>query len=212
MAVKFADYIKNHEWTFKIECEHADIRLCDPTMEKIQAWKEFPQNKNFTELSRYIQFMYQKNSPLVPKFRDVKKRREVAIEESGLKGKIAECVLLMTDVSDSDKDPYKFSMVVDMILGFLMFQNDKLWTRICIHESLFLEYSKILMTGIKTVNSDKDLVAATNAKKVTRSEFNDVGIELEALYEKFFNGDKEIVEKIKEDYRFTPENISRKIS
>lgn len=212
--LEFADYIKNHKWTFAIDSEHRDIRLSDKSMEVIESWKKFPSNKNFSEISRYIQFMYQKDSPLVSKFRDVKARRRAAITESGLTGDLAECILSMTDptgLEDKDKDKLKFGQIVAMIVDFLMYQNDRLWARICIHESLFVEYSNVAMTGIKTVNNDKDLVAATNAKETTRKALNSVGEELDALYEKFLNHDTELEEVVKEQYRFTPEGISKKI-
>jgi len=181
-------------------------------MNEIESWKKFPSGKNFDEIALYIMFMYQKDSPLVKKFSDVTKRREEAIKESGISGQMAESLKYMSiDPGEKDKpNPLKktFDQIIKMIVDFLMYQNDVDWSVICLLESLFVEYSTILITGISNVNNDKDLVAATNAKKVTREELMRVKDDLKQLKNEFYNGDTELIDVVEKKIRFTPEGIS----
>lgn len=207
-----ATTLKDHKWIFNIKCEHRDLRLSDDRMNEIESWKKFPSGKNFDEIALYIMFMYQKDSPLVKKFSDVTKRREEAIKESGISGQMAESLKYMSiDPGEKDKpNPLKktFDQIIKMIVDFLMYQNDVDWSVICLLESLFVEYSTILITGISNVNNDKDLVAATNAKKVTREELMRVKDDLKQLKNEFYNGDTELIDVVEKKIRFTPEGIS----
>lgn len=211
--MELATYLKEHKWVFNIECEYNNLRLCnEKMMEELKSWKDF-KGKNFNEIALYILFMYQKDSPLVKKFSDVKKRREEAIKESGLDGELAESLQLMCiDPGEKDKpNPLKktFDQIIKMIVDFLMYQGDVDWSLICILESLFVEYSTILITGISNVNNDKDLVAATNAKKVTREELMRVKDDLKQLKNEFYNGDMDLADVAEKKLRWTPEGISK---
>jgi|GEM_PF-2025017 len=208
-----ATNLKAHKWLFNIDGEHRDFRLSDKRIEDIKSWKDYPNNKQFNEIMLYILFMYQEDSPIVKKFSgDLGKRREEAIKESGLSGELAECMQLMTvDPGGEIENPMKkiFDKVIKMILDFLMYQGDIDWANICIFESLFLEYSTILMKGISNVKNDKDLVAATNAKKVTLEEYMKVTEALKETKNRFYNGDTSLQAVAEKKMRFTPEGISK---
>jgi len=210
--MELATYLKDHKWIFNIECDFKDFRLCDKRIENIKSFKEFPPNKDFNEILLYILFMYQKDSPLVKKYTsDLKKRREEAVKESGLEGGMAECLTLMTvEPGEDSENPLKktFDKVVKMILEFLMYQGDLDWANICVFESLFLEYSTILLTGISNVKNDKDLVAATNAKKITMEEYMKVSEALKETKNRFYNGDSDLQNVAEKKMRFTPEAIA----
>lgn len=211
--MELATYLEKHKWIFNITCEHADLRLCDKRMETIKSWKDFPSGKGFNEIALYIMFMYQLDSPLVKKFPELNKRREEAIKESGLHGEMAECLKTMTIDSEVEgkSNPLKkvFTKAIDMIMGFLMYQGDIEWASICIYESLFVEYSATLLTGISNVKNDKDRVAAVNAKKVTMEEYMKVKDALKEAKNRFYNGDSDLQDVVEKKNKFNPESISK---
>ncbi len=208
--MELATFIKEAKFTFDISNPSLDLRLCDTRMEEIPSWKDYPskkydyeddsgkkvRNKNprnaFNGIVLYIVFLYDKKSPFHKKFQDTKKKKEEVIRESGIS----------VDIDNEE--------VLDMSVDFLMYQNDKLWTEICVHESLFAEYTGILLKPMNE-SKDKDLIAATNAKQKTREEFSSIRVKLESLYLEFFGGDKELLEKAQKTSRFKPENIGRVI-
>ncbi len=206
--MELATFIKEAKFTFDIDDPKLDFRVQDARMEEIPSWKEYPskkydheddsgkkvKNKNprnaFNGIVLYIMFLYDKKSPFHKKYQDLKKKRDEAIKESGIS----------VDVNNEE--------VLDMTVDFLMYQNDKMWTEICVHESLFSEYTGILLKPMNE-SKDKDLIAATNAKQKTREEFSSIRVKLDSLYLEFFGGDKDLLEKAQKTSRFKPESISR---
>jgi hypothetical protein len=209
--MQLATSITEAKFRFGISENEMDLRLSAKDMEDIPSWKDYPSkkyswtddkgkkhpNRNprnaFNKIAMYILFLYDKNSPFHKKHQDIKKKKEMAILESGISPELV----------DNEE-------VLEMTVDFLMFQNDKLWTEIVVHESLFSEYTGILLKPMNEAK-DKDLVAATNAKQKTREEFSNVRVHLEKLYNEFYLGDKEVLEKANKNSKLSPESISKAI-
>lgn len=198
--MKLPDYISNHKfhWDIVGADDTRDFRNVFKDMEDLKSWKKDPPGGQFNEIVKYILFMYDKGTPFTRKFNDLNKRKEAAVKFSGLEGKVK------TEMLNLSNDHH-----VDMIVDFLMLQGDKLWAVICIHENLFAEYSGVLLKNIELINNDKDLVAGTNLKEKTRESLIKVQVELESLYNKFYNHDVELQETVQKKVRMTPEMISK---
>ena len=145
------DYIKNTEFVFDISSLEHDLRITNPKMEEMPSWKKHKNSKDFNGKVLYILFMYDKKSPFIKKFPDLETRRKNAINESGIEESI------VTEMTDK--------LFVSMISEFLRYQNDRLWALICMNESIFLQYSNILMQTTDDVRGDKDLVQTIKLKE-----------------------------------------------
>lgn len=156
-----------------------------------------PQNKreDFNPIVRYILFMYDKKSPLHKKFLNISSKKANAIELSGIKEELIE----------NDE-------VIDMIVEFLAYQNDKLWAVICTNENLFLEYMAVLNTRLDNFNTDKDIVGTLKIKEEVRKYLDSLRLSLDAQYEEFYSGDKDLKEKVEKTRRLRPETVSMKLS
>lgn len=188
-----ADFVAKSEFVFDIlphiGCK--DYREVVPSILEIP-WFEYYEGDNFNSILNYILLMYDKGSLLVEKQKNVAERKKIAIMESGIR----------EDFVDSDE-------MIEMISAFLRYQNDKLWTLICVNEAMFQEYSEIVITKLDRVNNDKDLITAITTKEKVREYMDKTRKDLEAYLNEFYAGDKELEEIHQKMVRFSPESISR---
>jgi hypothetical protein len=192
--------------------EGTDYRRSSPDLEEIPAWKNFPDKKyeviedgkvivkankksDFNSIVRYISFFYDKKSPFHKNFNNIAVKKQKAIEFSGI-----------------DEKLLKHDEIIEMIVGFLLHQNNKLWAVIMTNENLFLEYMQVLNTKLENFNSDKDIVETLTKKEKVRGFFETLCSDLDVQYNRFYNGDKDLQEEIQKKKRFTPESISKKLS
>jgi len=211
------DLIKNTNLIFPLQqcekpgCNHAVYKLCFPDMERMPSWDKYP-NKAFQEKDKdgkiikssnkradfnaiveYILLAYDKKSPLIAKFQSFEKRRDVALSESKM-----------------PKDLLNHDEITAMIVDFLMYQNDKLWTLIVTNENIFIEYIHVLNTKTSDL-SDKDVAQTLTNREKIREYLGKITTDLELLYEKFYNGDRDLQEVVeKKRVRFTPEGIANR--
>lgn len=169
-----------------------DYRKRIPEINDIPWW-EYYEGKHFNEIVNYTLLMYDKGSLLVEKQKNISERKKIAVEESGIPEEILE-----------DED-----MMLNMISSFLRFQNDKLWTLICVNEAMFQEYSEIVLTKLDRVNNDKDLITAVTTKEKVREYMDKTRRDLVAYLDEYYAGDKELEENHQKLVRFSPESISR---
>ena len=173
-----------------IDCE--DYRDVVGEIADIPWWEAYD-GPNFNQIVNYILLMYDKGSLLVEKQKNISERKRVAVEESGIPQEILDDEELM----------------LEMISSFLRFQNDKLWTLICVNEAMFQEYSEIVLTKLDKVNNDKDLITAVTTKEKVREFMDKTRKDLVAYLDEYYAGDKEIEESHQKIVRFSPESISK---
>ena len=198
VKLEFPNWITEVKFAFELDQSGMDMRLKNPRMNEMPSWKRHGNNSHvFNSKVFYILFMYDKSSPFLKKFNDLELRREKAIQESGVDGN------LVTEMTDLD--------FVNMVVEFLRFQNDRLWFIICQNESIFMQYSTILMQSTFDVKGDKDFVNTLTLKEKVRENIMKVDADLTMLYEKFYNGDKLLEEKATDVVRFSPESVAKKL-
>jgi hypothetical protein len=193
--MNYPDYILKSKFRFDILSvdQDSDYRKNIPEMKDIESWSEY-KKRDFNSVVGYILFMYDKGSGFINKYHDVKKRREAAIEYSGIK---------------KPEDLLNDKVFLTMINDFLLYQNDILWHTICIHEHLYIEHSMLLMSAVLE-ERDKDLISATKVKEEVRQNYKKIISDLEEFKKKFYQDDKEVETEIN-NMRFSPESISKKI-
>lgn len=102
--------------------------------------------------------------------------------------------------------------IVSMIVSFLVFQNDKLWTVICTNERLFIEYAGILNTKLENFSSDKDIVTTLTLKEKVRGFLEALCNDLDAQYDRLYAGDKDLKEEVQKVRKLSPESVSKRLS
>jgi len=189
-----------------------DYRDSCSNIAEIESWKNFPDKKyeieesgvivakrnkktDFNAIARYILFLFDKKSPLHKQFNNAVTKKANAISLSGIDEKLLE-----------------HDEVIDMIVSFLVYQNDKLFSVICTNERLFAEYMQILNTRLENFNSDKDIVETLTKKEKVRGFLETLCNDLERQYDKFYSGDKDLMEVAEKKTRITPESISKRLS
>lgn len=192
--------------------EDKDYRDLCPNISEIESWKNFPDQKyevvedgravgkrnkksDFNSIIRYILFLYDKRSPFHKKFNSIETKKANAIIHSGIDEKLIE-----------------HDEIISMIVSFLVHQNDKLFSVICTNERLFSEYMQILNTRLENFNNDKDIVETLTKKEKVRGFLETLCNDLERQYDKFYGGDKQLLENVEKKVRLSPESISKRLS
>lgn len=192
-------YLKEHNFYYDV------INGETPYVDNIDVpknWKKL-KVKYLDTAIRYVVFLYDRTSPLIKKHANFEERKKNAMMHASSFGEVSE--QWMKDVLENRDEK-----VVEIILDFLKAQDDKLWLSIMTHEELFLEYTKTLFKPIEMIGSDKDLVQATTVKEKIREAQSKVRMELKALYEEFYNGDKKLEESVK-GKKFSPEYLAKRV-
>lgn len=193
------DYLKEH--SFYYDVINGEVPYVD-NIDVPKSWKKL-KVKHLDTAIRYVVFLYDRSSPLIKKHANFEERKKSAMMHASSFGDVSES--WSKDVIEN-----KDEKVVEIILDFLKVQDDKLWLSIITHEELFLEYTKTLFKPIEMIGSDKDLVQATTVKEKIREAQSKVRMELKALYEEFYNGDKKLEEAVK-GKKFSPEYLAKKV-
>jgi hypothetical protein len=159
------------------------------------------------KLMKYIIVLYDFNSPIVAKFRDLKVRKQQAAEFCGY---------------DLSKDSMSiiFSLSEDYMLEavdtFLKkFIHNRTWYMICANESIFWEYGKRMLLPVGNTDeggkklSEKDLIAAMQAKTKLSEDMYAIDERLDTAYKRLY-GDENIGRFLNKST--TPESIARERS
>ena len=208
--MSYPDFIKLTKFTFNFNkkceqpmCNHNRLVQCHPEMQEIDSWNTY-RGKNQEEILVYIMLLYDRKAymqgtPLQQKYTDIQKRREMAVTESGISEED------FAKIKEGDK------VYMKMILDFLKYQNSRLWSLIVATENSFLEYLDTLMSKQTAFNNDKDLISAIANKEKVREFLSKVVDDLDRLYDKFYNGDKEIEEVANKRIKLSPESLANRL-
>lgn len=156
------------------------------------------------KLIKYIICVYDYNSPIVMKHRDLKVRKQQAAEFSGYEV-----------MSDSMEGIYSLSdtNVLKCVDTFLKkFIHNRTWYMICANESIFWEYGQRMLQPVGNKDeggkqlSEKDLIAAMQAKTKLSEDMQGLDDRLDVQYKRLYGG--EIVDKFLSSAT-TPERMAK---
>lgn len=159
------------------------------------------------KLMKYIIVLYDYNSPIVIKFRDLKVRKQQAAEFCGY-DLYSETTNRIYNLSED-----YILEAVDMFLK--KFIHNRTWYMICSNESIFWEYGKRMLKPVGGEDeggrklSEKDLIAAMQAKTKLSEDMAAIDERLDAAYKRLY-GDENINRFINKST--TPESIARERS
>lgn len=156
---------------------------------------------------RYVILMYDVNSPLRNHYPELIKRKQFAASLAGY---------------DLDKDDvtelFDFKLKVDgvyvpheeliaVIIKYLKYQNNWVWSMIVSNEQAFYEYNMRVMMPVDGMK-DKDILQAINIKTQIMSSQDDIYQRLQKYYKDLTGGDADLEEAITKRKRLRPEEIA----
>lgn len=177
---------------------------------------EFPQLKRHPEfhasladkdkIIRFINYVYSANSEIVKTYKDdIPTRKDESAILAGLKvtADLKERLFMLKD-----------DIITNMVVRFLIMQNNKLWTVINMKEQLFEQNILQVMQLSSSDDKEKDKVETQKKKNELITQNDKITKELEGDYEKLFqsNPDVEFVFQKKEEIRLnftSPENVAK---
>ena len=156
---------------------------------------------------RYILLMYDVNSPMRAYYPDLEQRKTVAADMAGFDWGV-----------DSMEEVFEFKLKVEdaivpnddllnMIMEFLKYQNNWVWTMIVSNSEAFYEYNRRVMMPVEGTR-DKDILQAINIKTQIMSSQDDIYQRLQRYYRDLSGGDTVLEDAVKVRKRLRPEEIA----
>lgn len=179
----------------------------DPTVKKnIQS--VYPKLKEIVgsgddKMVRYVILMYDVSSPLRQHYPELGKRKEFAASIAGY-DLMKDNVVSLFDFK-IDEEPNE--ELLDMIIKYLKYQNNWVWSMIVSNEQAFYEYNRRVMMPVEG-NKDKDILQAINIKTQIMSSQDEIYQRLQKYYRDLSGGDDKLEEAITTRKRLRPEEIA----
>lgn len=156
---------------------------------------------------RYVVLMYDINSPLRNSYPELGKRKEFAADLAGydlVKDDVTELFEFRVKVGE-DYEPN--DDLLDMIIKYLKYQNNWVWSMIVSNEQAFYEYNRRVMMPVDGAK-DKDILQAINIKTQIMSSQDDIYQRLQRYFKDLSGGDGELEEVLTKRKRIRPEDIA----
>ena len=173
------------------------------TYKQLSVFKDISINID-DKLMKYIIVVYDYNSPIVLKYRDLKVRKQQGAEFSGYS------VLDESMQSIFNLEEEYMLKAVDLFLK--KFIHNRTWYMICANESIFWEYGQRMLKPVGAEEeggkklSEKDLIAAMQAKTKLSEDMSSIDERLDSGYKRLY-GDENMGRFT--NRATTPESIAR---
>lgn len=182
-------------------------KLEDENYRSIESIKEFEQisyvlipKSERIKTIKFIIFMYDKNSPLVSAYSEIKARKKKALE------------LLDINLKNNNELYHKLTQfedesLVEVTAQMLRKQNDSIFS-ILVSQEIFLEECLRKVLQPLEVTDDKKGLEALEKKAKISEAMEKVVDRIEKYRSKFFRNDDELETKVRNTALFTPESIA----
>lgn len=179
----------------------------DPTVKK-QMTSEYPKLKEIVgsvddKMIRYVILMYDVKSPIRKHYPELGKRKEFAASIAGY-DLVKDDVVALFDFKINE-EPYE--ELLDMIIKYLKYQNNWVWTMIVSNEQAFFEYNRRVMMPVDG-NRDKDILQAINIKTQVMTSQDEIYQRLQRYYRELSGGDSNLEDAIIIRKRLRPEEVA----
>ena len=159
---------------------------------------------------RYVILMYDVSSPLRQHYPELGKRKEFAASIAGY-DLMKDDVTCLFDFKVKVNDEYEpYEELLDIIIKYLKYQNNWVWTMIISNEQAFFEYNKRVMMPVEG-NKDKDILQAISIKTQIMTSQDEIYQRLQKYYKDLSGGDSNLEEAITIRKRLRPEEIAANV-
>lgn len=157
---------------------------------------------------RYVILMYDINSPLRHHYPDLVKRKQFAADMAGYDLMKDDVTTLFEFKIKNDLDEYvPNEEMLKVIMKYLKYQNNWVWSMIVSNEQAFYEYNMRVMMPVDGAR-DKDILQAINIKTQIMTSQDEIYQRLQKYYRDLSGGDTQLEEVITKRKRLRPEEIA----
>ena len=141
---------------------------------------------------RYVILMYDINSPLRNHYPDLFKRKEFAADIAGYDLMKDDVTTLFDFKIKNDEDEYVPNEdMLQLIMKYLKYQNNWVWSMIISNEQAFYEYNMRVMMPVDGAR-DKDILQAINIKTQIMTSQDEIYQRLQKYYRDLSGGDSQL--------------------
>jgi hypothetical protein len=152
--------------------------------------------------------MYDINSPLRHHYPDLVKRKQFAADLAGYDLMKDDVTTLFEFKIKNDLDEYvPNEEMLKVIMKYLKYQNNWVWSMIVSNEQAFYEYNMRVMMPVDGAR-DKDILQAINIKTQIMTSQDEIYQRLQKYYRDLSGGDTQLEEVITKRKRLRPEEIA----
>lgn len=156
---------------------------------------------------RYILLMYDVNSPMRAYYPDLEQRKTAAADMAGFDWDTESMEEIFEFKIQQEESVVPNDDLLNMIMEFLKYQNNWVWTMIVSNSEAFYEYNRRVMMPVEGTR-DKDILQAINIKTQIMTSQDDIYQRLQRYYRDLSGGDTVLEESIKVRKRLRPEEIA----
>lgn len=158
------------------------------------------------KMLRYVLMMYDMKSPLREYYPELDKRKQFAASLAGYDLDKDDVTALFDFKVKSGDEDIAYEELLDLIVKYLKYQNNYVWSMIVSNEQAFYEFNKRVMIPVEG-QRDKDILQAVDIKNKLM-DAQDVIVQRLQKYLRELTGEDEILEQsITKRKRLRPENI-----
>lgn len=175
---------------------------------KLQLDKEADRVKSKLDKTvRYMLLMYDVNSPMRAYYPDLEQRKTAAADMVGFDWGSEPMEEIFEFKIQQGESVAPNDDLLNMIMEFLKYQNNWVWTMIVSNSEAFFEYNRRVMMPVEGTR-DKDILQAINIKTQIMQSQDDIYQRLQKYYRDLSGGDTVLEESIKVRKRLRPEEIA----
>ena len=176
---------------------------------RLQADKDVEKVKLQTDkMVRYVLLMYDINSPMRTYYPDLEQRKSSSADIAGYDRASDD----MDSVFDfkiklEDSTFLPNERILNIIMDYLRYQNNWVWSMIIANEQAFYEYNMRVMMPVDGTR-DKDILQAVEIKTRIMTSQDEIYQRLQRYYRDISGGDTVLEESVKIRKRIRPEDIA----
>lgn len=159
------------------------------------------------KMLRYVILMYDMNSPLREYYPEVSKRKQFAASIAGYDLNKEDVTPLFDFKIKIDDEEVPYDDLLNLIVKYLKYQNNYVWSMIVSNEQAFYEFNKRVMLPVDG-NRDKDILQAITIKTQIMTAQDEIVQRLQKYLRQLTGEDEQLEESITKRKRIRPEDIA----
>lgn len=158
------------------------------------------------KMLRYVLLMYDMKSPLREYYPELEKRKEFAASLAGYDMDKDDVTALFDFKVKVEGEEMTYEALLDMIIKYLKYQNNYVWSMIVSNEQAFYEFNKRVMIPVDG-QRDKDILQAVDIKNKLMDAQDVIVQRLQKYLRELTGEDDKLDQTITKRKRLRPENI-----
>lgn len=156
---------------------------------------------------RYVLLMYDMHSPLREYYPEISKRKQFAASIAGFDLDKDDVTSLFDFKIKQDDEEIPYEELLNLIVKYLKYQNNYVWSMIVSNEQAFYEFNKRVMLPVDG-NRDKDILQAITIKTQIMTAQDEIVQRLQKYLKQLTGEDEQLEESITKRKRIRPEDIA----